>query len=240
MSISVSLYRKMEGLEPSLRDVLLSMAEEVSNTPTKEDFSELKTALQELAKAQKESQKEIGRLDKTMQELAEAQKRTEIKVEELAEAQKNTEIELRSLTKTVKRVQVELGGLSNSFGYQLEDSVYPILPDIIKDDFGIELKGDLERRFIVYPDGRDDEVNIYGEGKSNGKDIYVIGESKAQIGKGDVKDFAAMVKRLESHFNAAVMPLMVCYSIHPRVEQYIKTDHPGIKVYQSFHIKRRK
>ena len=260
MSVSVSLYRKMEGLDPLLRDVLLSMTEEISNTPTKEDFTELKAALQELAEAQNRTEKRVeelaeaqnrtekrveelaeaqNRTEKRVEELAEAQNRTEKRVEELAEAQKKTEKELYSLTKTIKGMQVELGGLSHSLGYQLEDSIYPVLPIVLKEDFGIDLRGDLIRHFVIYPDGRDDEVNIYGEGMVNGKNVYIIGESKAQIGKGDAKSFSLMVKRLESHFNTTVVPLMVCYSIHPIVEEHIRTVYPGIKVYKSFQIKSR-
>ena len=45
--------------------------------PTREDFSELKSIVQELAQAQ-------GRTEKRVEELAEAQKRTEIQIQNLA------------------------------------------------------------------------------------------------------------------------------------------------------------
>src|SRR3990172_4652754 len=64
---------------------------------TKEDFSELKSIIKELAEAQK-------RTEQRVEELAEAQKRTEQRVEDLAEAQKRTETELKELAVEVKEL----------------------------------------------------------------------------------------------------------------------------------------
>jgi DNA repair exonuclease SbcCD ATPase subunit len=65
---------------------------------TKEDFSELKSILKELAEAQKRTEEAQQRTEARLEELAEAQQRTEMRVdslsqkmEELAEAQKRTE-----------------------------------------------------------------------------------------------------------------------------------------------------
>ncbi|MGB9716152.1 MAG: chordopoxvirus fusion protein, partial [Thermodesulfovibrionales bacterium] len=194
--------------------------------------------VEELAEAQK-------RTEQRVEELAEAQKasenrltRLETVVEELAEAQKRTEEELTTLTGIVKSLQKEVGGLSNTVGYELEDSLYPLLPIILKEDFGVEIKGELERIFLEY-DGREDEVNIYGEGLIDSKKVYIIGESKAQIGKGDVEVFAKMVKRLNKYLKAQTLPILVCYTVHPKVETYIKEHHPDIKLYKTFQIKRR-
>ena len=93
-------------------NVLSSMYDELRNSVTKDEFSELK---------------------KTVHELAQAQKRTEIRVEELAEAQKRTEIRVEEL---VKRRSVPKRGSKNwlkrrnapknpSFSYQ-NDWIIPI------------------------------------------------------------------------------------------------------------------
>lgn len=209
------------------------------------DFNELKGIVKELgvkigelAEAQKASELRLTRLETVVGELAEAQKRTEIRVGELAEAQKKTEEELSTLTIAVKNMQKEIGGLSNTIGYELEDSLYPLLPKVLKEDFGVEIEGDLERTFIEY-DGMENEVNIYGKGKLNGKKVYVIGESKAQIGKGDVEGFVKMVKRLGIHLKEQILPILVCYTVHPKVEVYIKEHYPEIKLYKTFQVKRR-
>ncbi len=159
-------------------------------------------------------------------------------IEELAEAQKRTEEELGSLARTVKNMQKEIGGLSNTIGYELEDSLYHLLPKILKEDFGVELDGDLERTFIEY-DGKEDEVNIYGKGRLNGRRVYIIGESKAQIGKGDVEGFVKMVKRLGRHLKEDILQILVCYTVHPRIETYIEERHPDIRLYKTFQVKRR-
>jgi type I site-specific restriction endonuclease len=74
---------------------------------TKEDFSELKSIVSELAEAQK-------RTEIRVEELAEAQKRTEIRVEELAEAQKETKRELKELAEAQKETQKEVTRLDRT------------------------------------------------------------------------------------------------------------------------------
>jgi len=145
---------------------------------------------------------------------------------------------LSSLNRTLKNTQKEIGGLSNTIGYELEDSLYPLLPKVLKEDFGVEIEGDLERTFIQYDSG-EDEVNIYGKGRLNGRRVHIIGESKAQIGKGDIEGFVKMAKRLGRHLKEHILPILVCYTIHPKVESYIKEYHPDIKLYKTFQIKRR-
>jgi len=148
-------------------------------------------------------------------------------------------MELRTLTVSVKNIQKQMGGISHTIVYDLEEKFYYLFPQVLKEDFKIDLRGDVERRFILYPDGRDDEINIYGEGMLDGREICVIGESKAQIGKGDVRDFARLIKRVKEHLGKETIPIMLCYSIHPLVEEFIRNEHPEIKVYKSHELRRR-
>ena len=67
---------------------------------TKEDFSELKSIVKNIAV--------------TVGELAEAQNRTEIKVEELAEAQKRTEIKVVELAVAQNRTEIKVGELAEA------------------------------------------------------------------------------------------------------------------------------
>ena len=161
---------------------------------TRQDFDELKDVVRELAKAQK---------------------RTEGRVVELAEAQKQTETglialtkEVRTLTRSHKELQRQVGGISNTIGYGLGDKAFPILPDLLKRDFGIEVDK-LYRRFLLYPDGKDDEANIYGEGKREGKKVYVIGEAKAPLGKRDVERFLRMLKRVQAFLPDELVPMLL-------------------------------
>ncbi len=219
------LPKELKG--PLIR-VLELFREDIAETVKKSDFERF----------EKTTEENFNRVWKSIEELAEAQKRTEQWVGELAEAQKRTEEELASLTGAVKIMQKEIGGLSNTIGHELEDSIYPLLPKVLKEDTGVEIEGDLERTFIEY-DGREDEVNIYGKGRLNGRKVYIIGESKAQVGRGDVEGFVKMVKRLGKHLKEHILPILVCYTVHPRMESYIKENHPEIKLYKTFQIKRR-
>lgn len=75
MGISASFMRKLEKVSPELRDILLSLTEELDRSVTREEFT---------------------RLTSVVAELAEAQRKTEQRVNELAEAQAKTEQEIRS------------------------------------------------------------------------------------------------------------------------------------------------
>jgi len=202
--------------------------------------------VEELAEAQKRTEQKVEELaeaqkrtEQKVEELAEAQKRTEQRVEELAEAQKRTEEELKELIKEHQKTREQIGGLSGTVGYYLEDLSYPSLPIVLKEDIGLEVEGYLERRFIEYPDGGEDEINIFGKGRIDGKQLYIVGEAKSQIGKRDVELFVKVLKRVREYFGKDVLPVMVCYMIHPKVEKYIKEKHPEIFVYKSFELKRR-
>jgi len=126
MPVSVSLIRKLEQVEPGLREVLLALLEEIDRqreeTVTKKEFNELKEIVRELAEAQKRTEERVEelaqaqtrteqRLDSLankVEELAEAQKRTEQRIEELAEAQKRTEERLEKLAAAQERTEKEL------------------------------------------------------------------------------------------------------------------------------------
>ncbi len=199
------------------------IADAYSKLVKTDDFNELKGIVKELAEAQKE--------------LPEAQKRTEIKVGELAEAQKRTEEEIKTLTKTVKNVQKNLGGLSHTVGYHLEDRAYKTLPLLLKRDLGTEVEGRLIRRFFVYGKGKKDEVNIYGRGIKEGKEVIIIGESKSQLSKDDIDDFLDIVDRVTDYTKSSDKEnvlIAVSYSVEPEIEEYAKKK--DIKVYWSYEL----
>ena len=122
----MSLARKLEKVEPQLREVLFAILEEIEKQRkervTKEEFKELRDIVKELAQAQKqteqrvkelaqaqkETEKRMATLEKRMEELAQAQKRTEQRVEELAQAQKRTEERVEELAQAQKRTEEEL------------------------------------------------------------------------------------------------------------------------------------
>ena len=225
MQSNQSIKTELEKVfRPKQASVLARViADAYSELVKTDDFNELKGIVKELAEAQKE--------------LAEAQKRTEIKVGELAEAQKRTEEEIKKLTKTVKNVQKNLGGLSHAVGYHLEDRAYKTLPLLLKRDLGIEVEGKLIRRFFVYGRGKKDEVNIYGRGIKEGKEVIIIGESKSQLSKDDIDDFLDIVDRVTDYTKSADKEnvlIAVSYSVEPDIEEYAKKK--DIKIYWSYEL----
>jgi len=198
----------------------------------------------ELAQAQKQTEERVGRLETVVEELAQAQKRTEQRVEELAQAQKRTEKrvdelaqaqtrteeELRKLTIGVNNLQKEFGGLSHTVGYHLEDRAIRDLPRILKNQLTIDLTL-CERRFMKIQ-GREVQINIYGEGKRNGEEIVIAGEAKTDLSLKEVDRFLLLVERIKAEVGKEVLPLFVCYSAKPKVKAY--AEGKGAKVYFSY------
>ena len=204
-----------ENVARSLTKTLIKFYEDLNNTVTKTEFSELRNIVTELA---------------------EAQKRTEARVEELAEAQKKTEESLNKLIKRVDDIDVKLGGLSMAVGYGIEDKLYPHMANFAKKCFGVNPEKLFLRKNIVYPDGKYDEINLYIEGKSEDKDVLVIGECKAQPGKKDIDRFMKMVSRLKTYFGKEIYPFIVGYTFSPEVETYISGQYPDLKFFRTYEI----
>lgn len=131
----------------------------------REDFTELKNIVFELAEAQKE--------------LAQAQKRTEVRVEELAQAQKQTELSIKELTRTI---DFKIGGLGRKWGVDSERSFRSGLTTILSET-GYEVFNYLVKDTEGFVFGHPSEIEI---------DVIVTGEKtlvveiKASVSKSDV------------------------------------------------------
>ncbi len=119
MPYSINIIRLLEKVDPTLREVLLAILEEIEKqrkqweeTVTKTEFNELKQI-----------------------------------VSELAEAQKRTEEELKKLVGEHRKTREQLGGLAHTVGYILEDRAYESLPDVLEKELGIKVK-ELKRDFV--------------------------------------------------------------------------------------------
>jgi chromosome segregation ATPase len=188
--------------------------------------------VEELAEAQKRTEERLTRLEGVVEELAEAQKRTEQRVEELAEAQKRTEEELRTLIKGQKEIRQELGGLSHTVGYRLEDESYKALPELLRQEMGLEIKGRLKRDFVEIGEDRYIEVNIIGEGTLNGRVYLIVGEAKTQLKKRDIDEFIKRADEIKRYIPKEQMRVLVTYHASPPVLRYAKDK--GIKVFFSY------
>ncbi len=210
----------------TLTKVISKVIIEESNIVTKVEFNDLKEIVAGLAV--------------TVKELAEAQRRTEAKVEELAEAQKKTEETVRRLVVDMSDVKKQLGGLSMAVGYGIEDKYIPVMESFALNRYGADIDI-VERKHIIYPDGKYDEINLYLEGRIKNKKVYIIGESKAQPGKKDLDRFNLMLGRLRDYFKVkddAVKGFMIGYIYAPEVEHYAQSKYPNIDLFKTYQIER--
>ncbi len=147
MPYSTTIIRLLDRVDPSIKEVLIAILEEIERqrkqweeSVTKTEFKELNEIVADLAK----------------------------KVNELAEAQKKTEKEIRKLVKRMDVFEERLEGISNSGGYSLENTAYKSLPEILSQRYGIKVTDRLLRRY--FPIGNKNiQLNIDGHGKKNGE-----------------------------------------------------------------------
>jgi len=201
-----------------------------------ERLAKLEAAVERLIVAQERNEERCVRLEAAVAALAEAQKRTELRVEELAEAQKRTEQRLEELAAAQKRTEATVerlviglaetrqmvGGLSDAVGYGLEDRAIKELPRLLAEEYGVQVKGRLVRRFVRYVDGKKDELNIFGEGVRDGEPVTVCGEAKARLARKHVDALCRLGERLVRSGEAKhpLFLLAVTYSVEPEVEAY--------------------
>ena len=151
----------LNELTPEVKGAIIEIVDRriqeklINRLPSREDFSELKNI--------------VG-------ELAQAQKKTEERVEELAQAQKRTEMEIQGLTRELKKTRSELGGLASSVGYALENEAFRALPSFLGEKYGIEVVDRLVRAEIG-----GEEVNLFGRGKRDGKEVFIVGEVELKL-----------------------------------------------------------
>ncbi|GAQ94878.1 hypothetical protein TAGGR_11071 [Thermodesulfovibrio aggregans] len=231
----LELKREVEKLTKSVAE--LAEAQKKSE----ERLTKLEHTLAELAEAQKRTEQRLNELaeaqkrtEQRLNELAEAQKHTEQRLNELAEAQKKTEEELRQLIGEHKKTREQLGGLTHTVGYILEDRAYKGLPDLLKRDFGLGTIDFIKRDFIEISANRYEEINIFGKGKIDERDKWIIGECKTQLKKTDIDNFLNKVRKIEKVLTGEKILVIVTYQASPSVRNYAKEK--GIRIYFSYEL----
>ena len=178
----------------------------------REDFNELRSAIAELAQAQK-------RTEERVEELAQAQKRTEERVEELAQIQKRFE----------KHFDMQIGALGSRWGIKTEESFRAAAEGILGEDFGMRVE-----RYMAY----DEEGEVFGRPDQIEIDILIRDdkitaiEIKSSMSKSDVYTFDNKVSFYEkSHQVKVDRKLIITPMLDPRATELVKTL--GMKVYTS-------
>lgn len=175
----------------------------------REDFTELKNIVIELAEAQKELAQAQNRTEQQVAELTKAQNRTEQRVEELtsaqkelAEAQKKTEMSINQLTQTMN---FKLGGLGKRWGMDSERSFRNGLIEILHET-GYEVTNKLMKDAEGFVFGHPSEIEI---------DLIIIGdktilvELKASVSKSDVFIFMKKAKYYSQESKQIINKLII-------------------------------
>ena len=230
---------------------------------TEQRLDSLTMRVEELAEAQKRTEARVEELaeaqkrtEARVEELAEAQKRTEqrldsltMRVEELAIAQKQTQEQINRLVEVQERLLTKVdfldasltetrkmvAGLSDSVGYGLEDRAIRSLSPLLKERYGLQVKGKLCRKYLPYQGGSE-EVNIYGEAEREGNPVILVGEAKAHLSIKHIDRFLKQIERLKAlgAIQGEVFPFMVSYSIRPKVESY--AQEKSVALFYSYEI----
>jgi len=175
-----------------------------------ERHDRLEVAFANLVERQDRLEQAVGNLEQAVGRLAEAQAKTEIAIQELFR-------QVSILTVRFNELSMQVSRLSDTVGFGLEDIAKVVVPGWLYRHEGIVVD-DLVRRFFIV-DGKEVEVNLYGEGLREGVKVVVLGEVKSRIYEGDVKDFDRSVEKLSSLFaDENIYKLMFGYYIHPSAE----------------------
>ena len=244
------------AITPTIRREIVSIIDDRIKEVhvTKEDFSELKAIVKDLAVAQKRTEIKVEELAEAqkrteikVEELAEAQKRTEIKVEELAEAQKRTEIKVEELAEAQRQTTLEvkelalglkdtrrqLGGLSQSVAYGFENEAYRFLPQLLEEKYGLRIEKKMIRTEV-----NDEEVNLFCRAQRNGNEVLIVGESKLRLEDKQTQEeaFEQLERKIAAvkaeYGDVEIVPLLVTHFSKKSVLQ--QAEARGIIIVQSF------
>ena len=119
MGASAEMIRKLEEVDPKIRDVLLYFMDEVEEKSRlisvgRGDFNELRNVVQRLAESQERTEESIKELFQAQKELSQSQDRTEQSVKELTQSQDRTEQSVKELTQSQDRTAQSVKELTQS------------------------------------------------------------------------------------------------------------------------------
>ncbi len=195
--------------------------------------------MEELAKAQEETWQQIRSLTQAQEEtrrqiqsLTQAQESLARTMESLARAQEESQRQIQELTRQMVEARRELGGLGRSMGYALENEAYRMLPTFLAEKHGIQITERFVRTYIG-----EEEINLFGRGRRNGKEVLIVGEVKVRLEEGRREDALEQLEekaRLvqEAYPGEELVLLLVTHHAHPSILQ--RAQERGILVIQSF------
>ena len=250
MVVSVALMRKISDLEPSLREVILLLLEEMERQRqqleqqvTQDDFRELKALTTSLIEAQKQAEVRLTRLEETVAELAEAQKRTEAQLaafmKETNQRFQQVEMRLTRLEETVaelaeaqKRTEEELRLLAGEVRI-LRDRVEGVSNTVgyTLEDRALQSLPALLAEQGLQVEGRlvrkyiafpdkMRQINIFGYARRGDERLLVLGEAKVRPSRKDIDRFLRLAHRIAEQEGLPTHLLFIAYDFPPDIEAY--------------------
>ena len=207
--------------------------------------------LQDVREQQQETRSQLQSVQQTLQELVHAQARLEARMTALEQRQDRTEQRLDDLTATVQKMQEEMAemraefedrfqmlhrrleGISHSLGYFLENRALVVLPILLKRVYGIEVEGDLERRYVNVA-GKMRQINIIGYGVRDGQRLLIVGETKVRPSKKEIARFLKTCEGLAEQEGLPLFPLIVAHDFPPEVQRFLEQE--GVLAVPSYRI----
>lgn len=102
----------------------------------------------------------------------------------------------------------------------------------LEEEFGIKVKERLVRKIIKTYKGEIMEINIIGKAEKDGKEIYIVGEAKANLSIRHIVDFVDRLKDIKETLKEEVFPILVTYMTDLETEEYAKSKN--IRLYYSY------
>jgi chromosome segregation ATPase len=193
---------------------------------TEENFNKVWNAIRELAEAQKRTEERLESFKKTTEENF---NKVWNAIRELTEAQKRTEERLNNLIEEHRKTREKLEGLSDSFGYLLEDRAIKSLPKILKENYDIEVVGKLKRDYFII-NREHIEVNIFGKVKKGDEEYTLLGEAKSRVSKKEIDKFIRKCEKISKE----AIKILISYVFSPEIKKY--AHEKGIILIHSYEL----
>jgi len=126
--------------------------------------------------------------------------------------------------------------LGRSMAYALENEAYRILPAVLDEKYGIQVTERFVRTYI-----QEQEINLFGRGRRNGKEVLIVGETKLRLDErrhrkpeeGIFEQLAAKAEVVREEYpGMEIVLLLITHHARPGVLQ--EAREKGIIVVQSF------
>ncbi len=183
----------------------------------RENLGTLVEVTTRLAQAQARTDERLTRVENVVEKLAQAQARTDESIKVLTQAQMQTEVALKNLSVRMDNLAAQVGGLSNRFGFSLEEFSQALLPPWLEHYYGItDLY--LERSYLKLPFGEYVEADLAGEGKRDGEPLLVLVECRSMIGGSETRRLAAKMEHTVAQWQdtpRVSFRAIVAMNVHP-------------------------